>query len=801
MTADGPAVADSRPGLEPGGVVPAEGPGVVEEGPAESREAVAAEAVADDPEERVSVTISARFVDEHGLPLAGVELAASSIAGCPVAVSDGTGRAELVLPWEDLRGFFPQPCSFVMGGPGLVTRADRQWFGGPEDRFLGEVPMQPGGAVRGRVVDPDGRGVADAVVGVIFPVLAESAEREELRVFGGQPGASASTRTESAGSFVLDGLPATPFSITARAAGTFHAVSEPVSIRAGETLDVGELVLEPAPEDQQIAGVVRTESGGPVRGAGIRLLDEGRAYIKGRATSDELGAFRFTVAPGVLYALQVLDYSAHGWPDVNLDAIEPGTTDLVVVFQDTTPLLVRVTGPDGRPVRRFRATLTTTDHHFVPGGRAVSADGRPVELRAPQAPYLVAADAPGYASERKGPIDPSEPIEELVFVLRPGVGIAGHVTAGGRPVAGAVVEAHTALEEGRKGVTAAGFQVLVQPRSWLVDETGPEGEYFLVSPVPARFQVHVKAPGFARAASGPIDFDPEQGNRELDFELVRGGAVEGRVLVTSEGHVSGRTIALSRGDGHFESTVTGVDGSFRFEELTPGPWQIRACEPAELERARSGGLRRASAGEPIPWDLEVRAGETTRYDLDLTGHVCRLEGRFLVDGKTPVAWTWGVPTRRPGLYNQRFDSEGRFAFEVDEPGTWNVQLIAPRTPGAFSGMKLELELFAGLNSWEGAVDTGTLELTGVDAPALADVDPGGGQIEAACMLLSEQAHGLSWFASVIAVEEGRIRLPSVPGGHILLFDGEYGRLVGGPEPAPDLEFDLAPGETKTIALE
>ena len=793
--ADVPVEAAPRPGLEPPEAVIIEPSEMVDEKPEESREPLETEVVEKAEEDgRVLVTISARFVDDAGRPIAGVELSASSIADSPVAVSDGTGLAELVLDWEELRGFSPQPCSFEMRGPGLFTVNERQWFGKPEDRFLGEYPMLPGGAVRGRVVDPEGRGVADAVLQVIFPVLVESAERDELRIFGGLPARSPRTRSQSAGSFVLEGLYAMPLSITAQGKGTFFAISEPVTIEAGATLDIGELVVEPAPADQQIGGVLRTESGESVKGASIRLLDEGRDYIHGRVLTDELGGFRFTVAPGRRYALQILDYSSNGWPDINVDAIEPGTLDLEAVFEGTRSLLVRVTGPDGRPVRRFQASITGLDNRVIPGGSGLSEEGEPVTMKVPASPFHVVIRAPGYEYVKQS-FSGSAVGEEVTITLERAAGLAGRVTAGGQPVAGASVHAHTTLDEGRKGLAASVFHVGIDPNPSMGDRTGAEGEFFLNLPGPGRFYVHADAEGFARAEYGPIDFDTRVANAVLELE--RGGAVEGRVLVHAGIKLAGRVVALSRGDGHFETAVTDAEGAYRFDDLTPGPWQIAEVEEYKLERRRLAWIE---ADEETSWDLDVVAGETKRFDLDATDEVaCLVEGRFVVDGEPPVGWMWAVPRVR-GLYRKPFDSEGGFEFEVDEPGSYAVQLIAPRTPGAFCGARLQLELFAGLNSWEGSVETGTLELTGVAAPALDEFDFDG-QIKLAYTLLSEQAHGLTWFGNVFAAQAGKLRLLRVPAGGIQVFKGDHSRIIGGPEPTPLLEIDLAPGETRTVALD
>jgi hypothetical protein len=338
--------------------------------------------------------------------------------------------------------------------------------------------------------------------------------------------------------------------------------------------------------------------------------------------------------------------------------------------------------------------------------------------------------------------------------------------------------------------------VHVDPERRTGDTTGPDGEFFL-NAEPGLYFVHADDGELQSALSGPIELDRTGANATLDLELLPAGAVAGRVRVATGARAGGRTLALSRGDAHFETTVTEPDGSFRFDGIPAGSWQIAAVDPRELERAARAPTWIMTEAEP-PWDLSVVAGETTRFDLALEERVaCRLEGRFLVDGAPPIAWTWGVMGER---YAQRFDSDGGFSFELEEPGTYELSLGAPRTPGALGGLTAELELLPGENRFDARIETGTLELTRLDAPALEDLDPNG-QIDAAYTLLAELSNGLTWYGMIAAAEDGKARLARLPSGHIRIYRGQYARRIDGPEPVPMRAIELAAGETKTVALE
>jgi len=101
-------------------------------------------------------------------------------------------------------------------------------------------------------------------------------------------------------------------------------------------------VLREAPLENRIEGVVQDQRESPVGGARVQLADAGRSVVGGTASTEEDGSFAFLAAANRQYALRVVDSSPNGWPDIRLSDIEPGTTDLVLVFHDTRPLRVRV---------------------------------------------------------------------------------------------------------------------------------------------------------------------------------------------------------------------------------------------------------------------------------------------------------------------------------------------------------------------------------------------------------------------------------------------------------------------------
>ncbi|NOT29331.1 MAG: hypothetical protein HOP15_02650, partial [Planctomycetes bacterium] len=139
-------------------------------------------------------------------------------------------------------------------------------------------------------------------------------------------------------------------------------------------------------------------------------------------------------------------------------------------------------------------------------------------------------------------------------------------------------------------------------------------------------------------------------------------------------------------DGRAPRPVTDARGHYRFERLMPGRYMAEASY-TRVEERTSGGL------EPIetivseeefefPWKLEVHAGETTEYDLDLAAQdVARLEGSLRIDGRThdlatarilPGYHPWD-DMNSPRLEERALEVGGRFVFE--ELRTGSVWLV------------------------------------------------------------------------------------------------------------------------------
>ena len=133
-------------------------------------------------------------------------------------------------------------------------------------------------------------------------------------------------------------------------------------------------------------------------------------------------------------------------------------------------------------------------------------------------------------------------------MLVSGTEVSGRVTdASGAPIAGASVS-------GSSG-NSSDFAT-----------TAADGTYTLDSLALGTVYVNVSANGFA-AQSRSVDISGD--TTGVDFALVKGTLVSGRVTDTSGAPIAGASVSGS-GSGGYDSTSTAGDGTYTLDSLVPG---------------------------------------------------------------------------------------------------------------------------------------------------------------------------------------------------------------------------------------
>ncbi|MCA8959443.1 MAG: carboxypeptidase regulatory-like domain-containing protein, partial [Planctomycetes bacterium] len=196
-----------------------------------------------------TASLLARVTDEAGRPILGAR-AAVRRHRTPKGRSDGDGRVR----WQEVPAGTAIEVELSHRGYVPMVQAIDPLHGG-EARDLGTIVLSRGPLVRGRIVDPEGRPIAGALV---------SASQR----YGSK---STWVETDDRGEFALGGLPAEPFRLAAQADG-FGVTERRWDGPPGD--EMVEIILEPAGE--RIVRFGRS-GGAPIRCA--RLLVGSRSSV------------------------------------------------------------------------------------------------------------------------------------------------------------------------------------------------------------------------------------------------------------------------------------------------------------------------------------------------------------------------------------------------------------------------------------------------------------------------------------------------------------------------------------------
>lgn len=680
---------------------------------------------------------------------------------------------------------------------------------------LGTLVLEAGAEVVGRVYGEDGAPVPRAEVRWLeagaFPSDAALARENGVWSWSDryQPLASA----DGAGAFRLEGVPALRGFLAGRGLGTAWGWSEVFDVRAGATLEV-DLVLPRAAPEGEIAGVVLDADGRPLASALVRDSAEVEPDSHGERYADEQGRFRFSVKGTAARRVRAQDPEERWYP-AEAAGVLPGTLDLVLRLGEPRWLEVAVTDTDGAPLpwSSVRGEVEGVLYGAIPMRQA---DERGVlRLLRPRQPFRLEAFAPGYRPASFGPFDPAALGARLELALQPGQAVAGRVTHRGRGVPGARLALSLSL---RPGTAAAAINATPLDQPFVVlgttrldghdATTDADGAFVTTLHERGWHSLRVVAEGFPPSVFGPFEWEKEEGARGLELELERGGALEGYVLAAPGREAAGRLVAASSGWGFAVSTAADEHGWYRLEGLQPGPWQVRPGVPplGSEEMLFASWTTRDSSFEAL-WDCEVRAGETTRFDLDLRDHEA-----FVLEGELRTAWAvggWKAELREvdaaaaagdEGARRAPFpvgsaslDDGGRFRIALSRGGRMHLSLSY-----GIVELSQELVLERGSNPWHAELSSARLRLSGAPrAAAGAELyglqylweGPGGLQLVRSIFL-----------SDLVGGEPALIDVPAGPGRLVALerVDGPGGvlRLV----PRTLREVDLAEGQELLLDL-
>lgn len=643
--------------------------------------------------------VRGRCVDENGAPL----------GECTVRFDASGGNSNRMalqgkVDWQD-----PEPIvtgaagrfDFAFAPPsgmqysldvqhdGRVPRTGRWGIIAPAQVIdLGDVSMQPGFEVTGRVVDEQGAPVAK--VGVMLqnlplPIAPDMAANNSRHGFAGENGEFRIGVPIPAGTWSLD--------ISAR--GMRLVSPDHVTV----TGHGREPVLVTVRRMPTITGIVVDEQGLPVEGVAIEAaLGRSGTMAGGRSRKDGTFTIAAVDAEPKPVRLEIDDpgpcepswHDERLWPwgskDVRIELKRAMSFELTVVERQTgVPVTQYAVSCYSDKVRSsLQQNLRLSGEHE--GGR-VTVDrvwrGKNFLQVTPIGQGLLQSDKIEFEASDPGIAPMRVELDRLQAVT------VRVTDASGAPQIGSKVEvvqkgtgpfdAAAWVQDARGGTS--GFSPDPKNRShellsWAAAGADGRAEVFVP---PAASGLAVRVTG----QHPPAIVDPAVfvAGKDLEVVVLEGGGIAGKLHLAGL-DASRVTVQLQRSDGERmpqmdrgASTVQ-ADGSFALRGLSPATYRV-ALQYSVPYRTEHGGSDGGMPLDVVVPDVVVTAGQDTEVDIDASALVpATLRGRLLLDGVVPSPARAFVRAERGATWGQFVPgADGVFEAAGLLPGTYRVGLV------------------------------------------------------------------------------------------------------------------------------
>jgi RNA polymerase sigma-70 factor (ECF subfamily) len=718
--------------------------------------------------------VRARIVDAANRPLSRARVAIEQPSASAESDAEGEVALELVAPQA-------RKAILCITLPRYATRWIEAELTPGQTTALGDVVLERGASISGRVLAPDGRPQPDArVVAGEADIFGPDAHAA-LHGPNTYPGAPAAT-SDALGEFRIDGVAPGTVRVWASANATRFSWSAPIVVQVGVDVSDVELRLVAQSANDWLEGVVLDPSGAPCPKARVWIDFHSAAWNEGRGIEvDDHGHFRELIVLDGPHDLHASDSQAR-WPDAVAFGVQPGTRDLALQFREAQMLELDVRSRDGKPVAKFTVNAQRAgDRGSIGALRQTALEPGRVDVPMPTEPFLLTVVAPGFAAADSEAIDPGHAPARLDFVLESRPGINGVVRANGVAVAGASVKLFATPEKGRC-YQHNGFDVRVKPMAAHETATDSAGRFWLTPSEGGEFELIVQADGWATAERGPLVVGAAQDDAELAIELDRGGAIDGRVLLPEGQRAEGVIVSINRGDTLARTVRVDAQGRFHFDTLAAGEWQVRRVDEMVDGENHGYGVSLCDKHDFV-FDCKVLAGEVTHFDIDSRdARPCEFDGQLIWGGRSTRGWTVALWPGSGVVFGDMppstaVDELGHFALTAKRPGAYRLTF---HLPDGSSELLCPIDLERGHRAWSTSIDTATIVVRHAGADEV--VVRGG-----------DDSH--SFFGHVNGASETTIE---VPAGEV-----QFGRFVVNPDASLSgwqqaLAVTLARGEKRTV---
>jgi protocatechuate 3,4-dioxygenase beta subunit len=550
------------------------------------------------------------------------------------------------------------------------------------------VTMTDGGTIVGKVIDMDGRAIAEAEV------------RQGLEEGGGGPGGGRGggirgvqaillravqdgenvTHSRSNGTFRFEHLAPGSYSVVARTPE--HAYEVAQNIVVAEGMETDEIVIQ-LREGVEILGSVVDQAGVPIVDAQVsaRLMERDRPMFE-RTVTDAEGLFRLT---GLDERTFTLSAGAEGYDQTSQEVPAPSAGVEIVLDRGGSISGHVVDALSGAPIPQFSIEAARQGRG---GGRGGPFGGGPFggggggrisgSFSDPSGHFeiegLVAGEwtltavSPGHSPGEVTdvPVSNEGQTEGVTILMKTGATVRGQVVnAADEPIIGAVVE----MDDQPQAQNAWGgppqFNRRLQDVRQVTDENG---EFTITGVLPGEQELRAEAAGHMGSRVDIVV--PETGDpNPVTITLHQGGRLVGRVVSSLDGKsVQGARIALPD-ESYVEDmawelvnrgATTSADGSFLMTMVPAGNLRLEVSHPdfAEFET------------QPFV----IREGrETNTGDIALSGGG-RIFG-YAFDAEGDLVAGARVTANGPnGTEAAQTNEDGEFSFDRLTPGSYRVSL-------------------------------------------------------------------------------------------------------------------------------